>query len=213
MFAWLFVLPTVLALRRRFSLWVSALLAGLTGGFILLAYTYYYGELSNASLGDLVHDYLVWQSAVCALYALAVVRYWPAAPANLASKTARAGWLLGTLVISAWLAVGMLAIRSEPPALSSSSAFIATGMFWFLLSPVWLPALIPAGWPRLANIVSKAAGGVLLLLSSILFVCAIQWSERGPSIWLTAAALAAVGYMNLTLRSTEQGPRSPAATT
>lgn len=118
------------------------------------------------------------------------------------------------LLVSAAMAIGGAWLVHEPnfgliPEAPFGAvvlmAVLAWGMWFAVLFPVWLPAVVPSGWFNTMRVVSILCGGLLLLSSVILL-----WLQFFPT-WQDSVAiltLTATGAWHLTHHSRRGPPAS-----
>jgi hypothetical protein len=116
-----------------------------------------------------------------------------------ASLSAGLGWFFYSPFVLVWDApLGAVVVMAG-----------AAWLLWFLvLLPLWLPALVPNSAPRLLRI-SHLLCGALLLLPLVLFIALLLLGEVAKTLGVAASIAVLFGAWHLTRRSS--GPPSASA--
>src|SRR5687767_1027915 len=72
-----------------------------------------------------------------------------------------------------------------PPYVVALIPLLAWGMWFLILLPAWLPAVVPSSWPRIARAASVLSG-VALLLAAATWAGALAFLGGRPS-WPTVS--------------------------
>ncbi len=99
-----------------------------------------------------------------------------------------------------WLFYPRILVPEAPAAAVFFMSLLSWALWFILLVPIWLPAVVPNSKPRLLSRLSLLCGTVLFL-PTVLFVVLIFLGERSISLACAAALTALVGAWHITRRS------------
>jgi hypothetical protein len=84
---------------------------------------------------------------------------------------------------------------------------LAVALWLCVLTPFWLPEVVPSSWPRVARTLRWAAGGLLVAVASAALLF-LLWEPTAKSLWLVALVAAVFAARHIRVALVMQ--RSPA---